>query len=125
MILDEFTVENARAAFGEALCIQCHHGLHHPLENRDVAADLHQIVGRGDRRRAHRQHLDGVLRRREAFQSALAQRIEDDDRHAPLRGLAQRRQHPRVIGPGIMADAKDRVAMIEVFQRHRSLADAD
>jgi hypothetical protein len=57
--------------------------------------------------------------------SPLAQRIEHDDRHAPLGNLAQRRQHTRVISPGIMADAEQRVAMIEILQRHGSLADAN
>ena len=125
MISDEITVENAGAAFGKAFGIERHEGLHDPLQHRDISANLHQIVGRGDRRRAQRQHFDRVLRRREPFQSALAQRIEYDNRHSPLRDFAQRRQHAWVIGPGIMADTEERVAMIEILQGHGSLADTN
>jgi hypothetical protein len=84
VICDEVAVENTCAAFGEALRVERHEGLHDSLQHRDVAADLHQIIGRGDRRRAQRQHFDGVLRRSEPLQPALAQRVEDDDRHASL-----------------------------------------
>jgi len=40
VLRDEFTVENAGAAFGEALCIKGHDGLIIPLQQCDVAADL-------------------------------------------------------------------------------------
>ena len=125
MISDEIPVENAGTAFGKAFSIERHEGLHDPLQHRDIATDLHQIVGRGDRRRTQRQHLDRVLRRCEPLQPALAQRVEDDNRHSPLRDLAQRRQHARVIRPGIVAYTKKRVAIIEILERHGSLANTN
>src|SRR6267142_1026301 len=91
----------------------------------DIAAEQQQIVGRRDRRRAQHEHLDRMLRRCESLQPALAQRVEYVNRHSLLRDLAQRRQHAWVIGPGIMADTKQCVAIIEVLQGHRSLADTD
>ena len=125
VICNEFAVENTRSAFGKAFGIKRHEALHDTFQHRDVAADLHQIIGRSDRRRTQGQHLDRVLRRGEPLQPALAQRVEDDDRHPSLGHLAQRGQHAWVIGPGIVADAKDRVAMVEILERHGSLADAD
>jgi hypothetical protein len=125
MISDEISVENAGTAFGKAFSIERHEGLHDSLQYRDISANLHQIVGRGDRRRAQRQHFDGMLRRCEPFQSALTQRIEDENRHSPLRDLAQCRQHAGMIGPGIVADTEKRVAVIEILQGHGPLADTD
>ena len=125
MISDEITVENAGAAFGKAFGIERHEGLHDSLQHRDIAADLHQVVGRGDGRRTQCQHFDGALRRCEPLQSALTQWIEDDNWHSALRDLAQRRQHARMISAGIVADAKERVAMIEILQGHGSLADTN
>ena len=38
---------------------------------------------------------------------------------------SQRRQHARMIRAGILTDDEDRIGMIEVFERDRSLPDAD
>ncbi len=43
----------------------------------------------------------------------------------PARDLAQRGEHARVIGAGIMADAEQGVAMLEILERHGALAHAD
>ena len=51
---------------------------------------------------------------------------EHDRRDAPEGAReAQGGQHPRMIGPGIMADTKQRVAVIEILQGHRPFADTD
>src|SRR5258707_484692 len=50
MILDEITVENAGATVGKAFRIECHEVLHDALQRCDIAADLHLIVSRCDRR---------------------------------------------------------------------------
>jgi hypothetical protein len=65
------------------------------------------------------------LRRRKTFQASFAQRIDRDDRHPALGSFAQRRQHARMVGAGVVADAEDAIAVIEILQRHGSLADAD
>src|SRR5690606_22132663 len=43
---------------------------------------------------------------------------------AALRDLAERAEHTRVVGAGVVADREDRVAVVEVFEQHRALADA-
>ncbi len=71
------------------------------------------------------QHLDRMLRRQEALQPALLQRVEHHDGAAALRHIAQRRQHARMVGAGIVAHAENEVGVVEVFERHRAFADAD
>ncbi len=72
-----------------------------------------------------RRHLDRVLGIGKALKPAFTQRVEGDDFHAPLPHLAQVMQHPGRIGPDILAEEEDRIAIIEILLpgRANSLAD--
>ncbi len=120
MLGDEGVVEHVMARV-----IHLDQRLHDALQHRGVGADLGLIVGRGDPGRAEGGHLDWVLRIGEAFQRALAQRVEHDDRHAAARHLPQRAHHAWMIGARIVAHRDDQLAMVEILERHRALADAD
>ena len=122
---DEDPVEQPLAAGCEICGVGGDQRLHHALEHGDVAPDLELIIGRRDRGRAKRRHLDRILRRGEPLQTALPQRVEHDNRRAALRHLTQSAEHAWMVGAGVVSDGKDGVAVVEVFQRHRALADAD
>ena len=85
---DEGMVQHAGTAGGQIRCVGLQQPLHHAFEQRQIAADLHLVIGLGDRRGGVGQHLPGMLRRGEALQAAFAQRIHRHDGHAPLRYLA-------------------------------------
>ena len=97
-----------------------------PVQHRRVAADLHLVDS--PRRWSVEPQVSistgscGAAKRSSA---ALAQRIEHDDRRAAPGRLAQRGQHARMVGAGVVAEAEDRVGMVEILERHRALADAD
>ena len=71
------------------------------------------------------EHLDGLLRMQESFQAAFAQRIETDHLGTALQRLAQRFEHARVVGAGVLAKYEDRIGVVEIFQRYRALTDTD
>ncbi len=73
------------------LAVEREQRLHQALHDRRVAADAHLVVDGGDLRRAPGQHLDRMLRRQEALQAALLQRVEHHDGAAALGDVAQRR----------------------------------
>src|SRR5205085_1715749 len=52
-------------------------------------------------------------------------RIQDHDRHAATRGIAQLGHHPRAVRARILADYEDRVGMRKVIQDDGPFADAD
>ena len=102
-------------------------GLHDALQRRGVAADLDLIVGRGDRRSSRSvSHLDRVLRDRRSApaprsRSGLNTMIGTPRRDARAACAIMRGW----LVPGIVPHAKISVAMVEILQRHRALADAD
>ena len=57
----------------------------------------------------------------ESFQAAFAQRIETDHLGTALQRLAQRFEHARVVGAGVLAKYEDRIGVVEIFQRYRAL----
>ncbi len=122
---DEGAIEQARSARRQVRRIGFEQGLHDALEHRHIAADLRLEVGRGDRHRATGQHLRRLLRRSEAFQPALGQRVEHHDRHPAQRHLAQGAQHARMVGAGVVADAEHGISLLEVVERYGALAHAD
>ncbi len=101
------------------------HQLHDPLESRDIAADADLAILAGDPRLAEGRHLDRILGCGKPLESALAQWVEHDDRHAAARRPVQLRQHSRAVGAGILTDDEDRVGIGEVVEQHGPLADAD
>jgi hypothetical protein len=60
-----------------------------------------------------------------AHQPRLGHWIDGDDCSAVPFGRFERRQHARVVCSWIVAENENRVALIEVIKRHRSLADAN
>ena len=59
----------------------------------------------------------------EAFQAALLERVEGDHLGAALHRLAQRFEHARVVGAGVLAEDEDGVGVLEVGEGHAALAD--
>jgi hypothetical protein len=91
----------------------------------DVAAVLHLVVLRRDRVSRGVSSSNGILRVHEAFQAALAQRVERDHRHAALHRFLQRMQHPRRRGRDVLADVEDAVGVLEVLELDGADAGAD
>src|ERR1051326_4666497 len=100
------------------------HRLTNSFEQRHVTIDSHlqKQISQLSSRTKQSQYL---LRMLEACHPDFRQRI-DVHQLAPvsLRAL-QRRQHPRMIGAGILPNDKDRFRAIEVFERDCSLPDSD
>ena len=59
----------------------------------------------------------------EARRAGFRQRIDVHNFAAAALRVLQCRQHARMIRAGILTDNKNRIAQIEVFQRHCSLAE--
>ena len=85
-------------------------------------ADLHELVGDRDAVSDHPAHLLRVL---ESDQPGLRQRIDRDDPGPVGFRLLQDRQHPGVVGAGILSGDDDQVGVFEVVDGHRTLADTD
>src|SRR4030081_2034167 len=87
MLFDKYTIEDRLTARLDSGVVCLEHVLHDTLERRDVAADADLAILARDARRPQRDHFDRILRRREAFQRALAKRVQDHDRHATTRRI--------------------------------------
>src|ERR1043166_9584493 len=66
-----------------------------------------------------------VLRMFEARHAGFRQWINMHELAASAFRAFERRQHARMIRARILPNDKDRVGFVEVFERHRSLPDAD
>ncbi|PAV71836.1 hypothetical protein WR25_11234 [Diploscapter pachys] len=86
---DEGMVENRGGVDPLALVVRLDDVFADADQSGDVAAGLHLVILRGDRRRLARRHLDRVLRVGEAFEAAFLQRVEHHDLDAPLGATAQ------------------------------------
>ena len=51
--------------------------------------------------------------------------VDAHNRGAGLLGVAEGREHPGVVGAGVLAKDKDGVSLLEVFEGDGALADAD
>ena len=80
MVVDEGAVDDLAAV----LAVERQQRLHQALHDRRVAADAHLMVDRGDFRRPSGEHFHGMLRRQEALEPPLLQRVEHDDGAATL-----------------------------------------
>ena len=101
-----------------------HQRLRHPAEQRHVAVDLHLQVARCERR-GFPEDPAQVLRMGEAEQAGFLQRIHRDHPRPTGDRFLKGRQHPRMIRPGILADAEDDIRFQEIVQRHGALAHPD
>ena len=66
-----------------------------------------------------------MLRMFEARHADFRQRIDMDQLATVLFRAFERRQHARMVGTGILTDDKDRLRLVEIFERDSSLPDAD
>ena len=66
-----------------------------------------------------------MLRVLEAFQAALFQGVDTHHLGAAFYRFAQRFQHARVVGAGVLAPDENRVGMLEVVKGHGAFADTD
>lgn len=71
-----------------------------------MSPPAHLIILRRDLRCLVGQHLAGPLRVDERFPAALAQRVEDDDRHVALAHLLKVVQQPRRVRADVLAKEK-------------------
>ena len=122
---NEIPVQDLRLLGGTGSLVRFDQDLHDPLEDGDVATDTHLEKLRADRRRRQRDHLNRALRRLEAFQRPLAERIERDDRGPSAGRVAQAGHHPRAVGARILAEDENAVGLVEILQQHGPLADAE
>src|SRR4051794_39058092 len=89
------------------------------FEQRNIAIDAHlqkQIAELS----TMAQQIADLLWMSKARHSSFGQRINMHDCAAFALCLLQRRQHARMIRPGILTDDKDRLREIEVFKPHSS-----
>ncbi len=94
------------------------------LEQREVAVEPDRQVQVGDVG-ALADDSARLLRVAEVDQPGLAQRVDRDDLGAAPLGDLERRQHPRVVGAGVLAGDHDALGVVDVAQADAALADAD
>ena len=96
---------------------------HDRFEEGDIAVDLHLQEQVGKRRTSGDQ-LTGALWVDESHQARFRQGVDGDDLAAVLLAALQGREHPRMVGAGVLAHDDDHFGLVEVGQRYRSFADA-
>ncbi|PMQ06159.1 hypothetical protein DyAD56_05860 [Dyella sp. AD56] len=116
-------IEHARIRPSRGIHLQ--QRFHDAFECCRIAANLYLQIRRCNRRRAERRHLQRILRIGEALQRAFLQRIEHDDGRTATCHLMQRAHHARMVGARVVAHRDNEFAMVEVVQRHRTLANAN
>ena len=94
------------------------------LPQRQVAVDPDRQVQVGQTG-ADATEAAHLLRILEPQQPGLRQRVDRQDLGAVLLRDLERRQHPRVVGAGVLAADHDEVGGVHVVQGHRPLPDAD
>src|ERR1043166_8658107 len=120
VLVDEFVIED----FTRPSLFSIEYLFHDAFEQSDVTvdADLQEQIGE---LRPSTEPIPEFLRMFEARRAGFRQRI---DMHnltaAPLR-LEQSRQHARMIRAGILPNDENRVAQIEICERHRAFAKAE
>src|SRR6202035_5725675 len=81
VVRNKIEIEHWLLAIAKRLVMLFQHQLHDTLEGRNVAGDADLAKLAGDPRLAKCRHLDRILRRCKPLKSALAQRVEYDNRH--------------------------------------------
>lgn len=122
---DEGVVEYRLAALGLSVALPGEEELGDPADRRHVAAQCRTEERGVQRRGAVGQHFQRILRMLEALQAALLERVEADHLGAALHCFAQRLEHARVVGAGVLPKDEDRVGVFEVVEGHAALADPD
>lgn len=92
-------------------------------EERLVAADadLEEEVGEG----GALEHAAGRLGVLEPFEAGFGQRVHRDDLRPGGLGLFEGREHPGVVGAGVLPGDDDQVGLVEVLEADAALADPD
>ncbi len=122
---DEVAIEHRRSAAPQRFAFPLQQVLGDAAQYGQIAAKVGAQVEAVGWRVLVGEHLDGLLRMLESFQAAFAQWIETDHLGTALQRLAQRFEHARVVGAGVLAKYEDRIGVVEIFQRYRALADTD
>ncbi|MNX94058.1 hypothetical protein D3C86_1262760 [compost metagenome] len=122
---DERMVEHRLAAADLCFALPLEQELDHAAHHRHVATQGRAEVRGVGRLGAVHEHFDRVLRMLEALQSALLERVDADHLCAALDRFAQRLEHPRVVGAGVLADDEDRIGMLQVVKHHGAFTHAE
>ncbi|MNX93249.1 hypothetical protein D3C86_1254260 [compost metagenome] len=122
---DERVVEHRLAAVDLCFALPLQQELDHAAHDRHVTAQCRAEVRGVGGLGAVQQHFDRVLWMLEALQSALLERVDADHLCAALHRLAQRFEHPWVVGAGVLADDENRVGMLQVIEHDGAFAHAE
>ena len=125
MLGNEGMVEQPRLLSGLRLAFPLPEVFDHAAHQRHVATEIGPEVGGAGRAVPVGEHLQRPLRMLETLQAALFQRIERHHAGAALDGLAQRFEHPWVVGTRVLAEHEDRVGMLEILEADGAFAHAD
>jgi len=121
---DERVVEHRLATAGLCLALPLQEELGHAAHDRHVTPEGRAEVGGVGRLGTVEQHLDRVLWMLEAFQAAFLERVDADHLRPAFHRFAQRFEHPRVVGAGVLANDKNRIGMFQVVEHHGAFAHA-
>ncbi|MNH17216.1 hypothetical protein D3C79_768790 [compost metagenome] len=125
MFGDEGVVEDCRFAVGLGFAFPLQDELGHAAQQRHVAAQGRAEECGVGRPVAVGQHFQRVLRVLEALQATLLERVDAHHLGAALYRIAQRVEHARVVGTGVLAPDENRVGVLEVVEGDGALADPD
>src|SRR5437763_9909110 len=120
VLVDELLIEN----FTRAPLFGIEYLFHDALEQSHVTVDAHLQKQIGELCPAA-EPIPEFLRMFETRRANFRQRIDVHDLAAASLRLKQSRQHAWMIRAGILADDENRIAELEIFQRHCTLAKAE
>ncbi len=124
MLRQEVGIQDAGLSRVDATLVLLEQVLGQRLEQGLVAAhpDLYELIGD---RGAVTDHTTRDLRVLEPHEAGLGKRVHGDDRRALHLRLLEGAQHARVVGAGVLPRDDDEAGVVDVFDRHRALADAE
>ena len=125
MFGNESMVEHGRFALGLGFAFPLQGELGHAAQHRHVAAQCRAEERGVGRPVTVGQHLQRVLRVLETLQATFLQRVYAHHLGATLHRIAQRVEHARVVGAGVLAPDENRVGMLEIVEGDGALANPD
>ncbi|MNF69502.1 hypothetical protein D3C84_513880 [compost metagenome] len=125
VLIEEVMVEHRGCAGFLCVALPQQDKFRHAAHDRHVTAQ-----GRAEERGVGRfvavgEHFERVLRMLEALQATLFQRVDAHHLRAALHRFAQRFEHSRVVGAGVLAPDENRIGVFEVVEGHGAFADPD
>ena len=121
---NERMVEHRRFALGLGFALPLQQVLGNTAHDRHVSAQCRAEVSGIGGLGAVAEHFQRVLRVLEAFQTPFLERVEAHHLGTALHGFAQRFEHTRVVGAGVLANDEDSVCQFQVVKDHGALAHA-